>query len=111
MRADLRWEELLAKVGELAQRQAELSGRQVDPTLLLPGEDPTSPHADDAAHWATVYGELVEAKEAVCLHIREQKEEVSPAAKPELGRDEEAAELELERLRLHLDYWTARESS
>lgn len=111
MPGDSRWDEFLVKIRDLAQKQAELRGAQVEPTVLLPGEDPLSPHADDAAHWAAVYRELVEAKEAVHEKIREQKANVPAAARPELSLDERVSLLELERLRLHLGYWESKGST
>jgi hypothetical protein len=42
----------------MAERQAEAT--EFDGDLLLPGELPTSSEAEDAAHWAAVYAELVE---------------------------------------------------
>ena len=36
--------------------------RIVDSSRLLPGEDPTAGHPDDALHWAQVYRELTEFK-------------------------------------------------
>jgi hypothetical protein len=105
MAEDSRWEDVLSRLRDLAQKQAELSGIQVNPSVLLPGEDPQSPHADDATHWASVYRELINSKEAIVRKIREEKAGLPAEAEPELDRDVQISELELERLRLHLGYW------
>jgi hypothetical protein len=102
--------DFMARIQQLAERQAELARAHVKPSLFLPGEDPLSPHPDDAAHWASVYRELVEAKEAVQQQIRDQKNDLPHPAKAELAMDEQIADLELQRLRLHLDYWQARQA-
>ena len=43
-------------------RNEKAAAEQVDDGRLLPGEDPTAGHPDDALHWAQVYRELCEFK-------------------------------------------------
>src|SRR6202165_2426957 len=43
-------------------RKKKAAEAQVDEGRLLPGENPTATHPDDALHWAQVYRELCEFK-------------------------------------------------
>ncbi|HZV48680.1 MAG TPA: hypothetical protein VFD49_02795 [Candidatus Dormibacteraeota bacterium] len=105
-------EEFLHRVRELARRQAELAGRhqQLVP-VLLPGEDPRSPLADDARHWAIVYDRLVEFKEQILTTAEEGRRRLPPPASLEAHYDERVLGLELERLRLHRQFWVQRARS
>ncbi|HLH69124.1 MAG TPA: hypothetical protein VKY90_08875 [Candidatus Dormibacteraeota bacterium] len=102
-------EEFLRQARELAQRQAQLAGQhqQMVPTLL-PGEDPRTPFADDARHWAVVYDELVTFKEQILATAEEGRRRLPPPASLEAHYDERVLGLELERLRLHRQFWVRR---
>ena len=83
--------ENLHEAEQLTERLGELVGR---PDLLR-DEDPSSRQPDVAAHWAGVYRSLLEREEAF-LNRR-----------PGRGGTE-MLELEVQRLRLHLNFWEAR---
>jgi hypothetical protein len=102
-------EEFLCQARELAQRQAQLAGQhqQMVP-ILLPGEDPSTPFADDARHWAVVYDQLVEFKEQILVTAEEGRRRLPPPASLEAHYDERVLGLELERLRLHRQFWIHR---
>ena len=71
----------------------------VDPDALLEGEDPTTVHPDDVAHWITAYSELVGYKERLlatsdadraAMQTRSARKETAqvdvPILRAELGR-------------------------
>lgn len=103
-------DEFLQRLDELCRRQAERAELLAHPQRLLPGEDPGSPHPDDAEEWAGVYRELVTFKEGVIRQVR-SRAHLSQVAEAEAHRDEEVLQTELERLRLHLHYWDERRLS
>jgi hypothetical protein len=94
---------------EIAARQAELNGQIVEPATFLPGEDPDAAYLDDSRHWADVYRELISLKETVVDDLKAGGEQVSEAGQVEVQRDRDLMELELRRLRLHLDFWRSRQ--
>lgn len=84
--------------------------RAVDQDALLEGEDPASPHVDDAEHWISVYRELIEFKASVLgasageiadLDHKESRSEAKQVDVPILRA-------ELERFRRRLAFWQAR---
>ncbi|HEX4214182.1 MAG TPA: hypothetical protein VIA06_12765 [Candidatus Dormibacteraeota bacterium] len=83
--------EYLHEAEQLTERLGEMVGR---PDLLR-DEDPSSRQPDVAAHWADVYRSLLEREEAF-LNRRPGR------------RGTETLELEVQRLRLHLNFWEAR---
>lgn len=83
---------------------------QVQRDRLLDGEDPKSTYLDDAAHWITVYSELVLFKERLVDAAQTGMLNMSEA----LARHE-AAEVDLpvllaerDRLKQRLDFWKER---
>jgi hypothetical protein len=77
---------------------------------LLDGEDPDTPYADDAQHWAGVYGELLSFKEDLLATARQRLARMSDAqAKKEVtGTDVQILEAERDRLRRRLQFWESR---
>jgi hypothetical protein len=102
-------DEFLRRLEELRRREAARSEGQGSSYRLLPGEDPASAYPEDAGHWASVYRELVTFKEELIRLLQGKQESLSPAAASELHNDEEGLGAELERLRLHLQYWEERQ--
>lgn len=101
-------DEFVAAIRELARQQAELERRTVEEPRMLPGEDVESEYADDVEHWRTVYSELVGFKEKVLAEVGRSRDQASEDARPELLRDERVMELELRRLKVHLNFWERR---
>ncbi len=93
------------------ERGDELLGRkaleQVKADRLLDGEDPETSYVEDAAHWITVYSELVLFKERLVdaaqggmLHLSD------PLARQEATEvDLPVLLAERDRLRKRLDFW------
>ena len=93
------------------ERGEELLGRkalaQVKADRLLDGEDPATGYVEDAAHWITVYSELllfkerlVDAAQAGMLQMTD------PLARTEATEvDLPVLLAERERLRRRLDFW------
>ena len=98
-------DEFLRRLEEFRQAEAARSEEQSSSYQLLPGEDPASPYPEDAQQWATVYRELVNFKDELVGQLQAKQEALSPAASAELHKDEVALQAELDRLRLHLQYW------
>ncbi len=103
-------EELLQRSLTLAQQQAGVLGGGDEPSShLQAGEDVETPYLDDAEHWVSVYGELVDFKHELMKQIEQHQEDAEHAqSEQEMERDRRATELELERIQLHLAYWEQR---
>jgi CO/xanthine dehydrogenase Mo-binding subunit len=91
-------------------QEHQAAQKQVDPDRLLPGEDPTTPHPEEAQHWTSVYGELVSFKERI---VNTARQAVSEAWQQEVSRELAATDLvaleaELARLRRRLEFWRQR---
>ncbi|MEP7106102.1 MAG: hypothetical protein ABI838_09680 [Chloroflexota bacterium] len=85
--------------------------RSVDPDRLLEGEDPTTKYIEDAAHWITVYSELVLFKERLVDSANESMRAMTEAhAREEVGKtDLLVLAAERDRLKRRLDYWKERQ--
>jgi len=82
----------------------------VDPDRLLEGEDPETPHPDEAQHWIEVYTELLNFKERAVATAHE-----SLSTMPEADARREAVQTDLivleaerDRLRRRLEFWKQR---
>ncbi len=82
----------------------------VDPDRLLEGEDPETPHPEEARHWIEVYTELLTFKERAVATAHE-----SLARMPEADARREAVQTDLtvleaerDRLRRRLEFWKRR---
>jgi hypothetical protein len=87
----------------------EAGEKAVDDDRLLEGEDPKTPYLDDAAHWVTVYTEL--------LAVKRELVGVSEAHLPDMaeeGRREVAStdlvvlDAEMKRFSRRLEFWRQR---
>jgi hypothetical protein len=98
----------MKKKDELDKRAAR---RSVDPDRLLEGEDPRTQYVEDAAHWITVYSELVLFKERLVDGAGEALRNMSETqARDEVSRtDLMVLTAERDRLKRRLDYWKERQ--
>ena len=96
---------------EREQLEKRASAHAVDPDRLLDGEDPTTRYVEDAAHWITVYSELLLFKERLVDTADEALRNMTEL----LARDEVSSTdlvvltAERDRLRRRLDYWKERQ--
>lgn len=79
-----------------------------DPARLLPGEEPSSQHPDDARHWAAVYAELLHFKDQLVTTARRAGKGLRQSAQPEAGDDLALLEAERSRLRARHRFWIRR---
>jgi hypothetical protein len=93
---------------ELDQRAAL---RSVDPDRLLEGEDPRTKYVEDAAHWITVYSELVLFKERLVDSAGEALRNMTETqARDEVSKtDLMVLTAERDRLKRRLDFWKERQ--
>ncbi|MBO0701326.1 MAG: hypothetical protein J2P38_00205 [Candidatus Dormibacteraeota bacterium] len=102
-------EELRQRSRQLAEQQAGVLGGERAGGYLQAGEDVESPYLEDAEHWISVYRELVGFKRDLLRDIDQHVVDADhPQSEQEMARDRSAAELELERIQLHLEYWIQR---
>ena len=96
---------------EREQLEKRASAHAVDPDRLLDGEDPTTRYVEDAAHWITVYSELLLFKERLVDTADEALRNMTEL----LARDEVSSTdlvvltAERDRLRRRLEYWKERQ--
>lgn len=108
----MRTEDLLQGSDMLARRQERLTGDKNRVARMQPGEDPSSRLLEDAAHWSSVYEELIAFKERLLAEVEDKIQEVEkPAVGAELGHDRDILRFELRRLRLHHAFWAERVGS
>lgn len=99
-------EELLRQSESLLRRQLKAEGPSHRIGHLQPGEDPTSDDPEDAAHWTSVYRELVEFKSGLVDEIAEGiRRSTAVPVSAELAHDKDQLSMELERLKIHLFFW------
>ena len=88
----------------------EAATRAVDQDALLAGENPESPHLDDAEHWVSVYTELIDFKAGLLAtsaeHIADFDHEESRGEAKHV--DLTILRAELERCRRRLAFWKER---
>ena|SRR2546421_8108270 len=98
----------MKKKEDLEKRAARKS---VDPERLIEGENPETRYVEDAAHWVTVYSELVLFKERLVDSASEGLRSMTEAqAREEVGTtDLLVLTAERDRLRRRLDYWKERQ--
>jgi hypothetical protein len=88
----------------------EAARRSLDPERLLPGEDLRSLEPDDAAHWARIYRELMEAKQAMADGLEASLREVGDEAHAELESvDMVLIKVQLDRFQRRFRYWSGRQ--
>ena len=96
------------------EEQVELEQRahdQVDQDRLLEGEDPSTAYIEDAAHWVTVYAEILLFKERLVDAAQGGMLQMThPVARKEATEVDLPVLLsERERLRRRLDFWQGRQ--
>jgi hypothetical protein len=81
----------------------------VEPDRLLPGEDESSTHPDDALHWMKVYTELLEFKRSLLTVTEVKLVTMEGAARAEVEEtDLKVLLAEAERMDRRLHYWEER---
>jgi hypothetical protein len=81
----------------------------VQPERLLPGEDETSVHMDDAVHWAKVYSELLDFKRSLLTVADAHLEAMARDARAEVEEtDLKVLLAEAGRLERRLTFWRTR---
>jgi hypothetical protein len=85
--------------------------RAVDHDRLIDGEDPSSSYVEDAAHWITVYSELVLFKERLVDTAGEALRNMTEGqARQEVSStDLIVLTAERDRLKRRLDFWKERQ--
>jgi hypothetical protein len=90
-------------------RKEKAAQDQVDPDRLLPGEDPTARHPEDAFHWAQVYRELGEFKNRAIDRLLIDAAGLGDAARQEIEKtDLVVLRAERDRIQRRADYWRDR---
>lgn len=101
----------MGKRNDKEDLQEHAADNAVDHDRLLDGEDPETRYVEDAAHWITVYSELVLFKERLVDSATEALRNMTEA----LARDEISSTdlivltAERDRLKRRLDYWKERQ--
>jgi hypothetical protein len=91
------------------KRKEKAAKDQVDNSRLLPGEDPTADHPDDAFHWAQVYRELTEFKNRVLDRIAIDAVEMGDVARHEVeSTDLVVLRAERDRFQRRSEFWRNR---
>ncbi len=85
------------------------SVRQRAGETWLDGEDPRTPHVEDARHWVSIYTQMLEFKERLVNRVREEAEDLpGPAEHAVRTEDLPMLEAERERVRRRLEFWRGR---
>lgn len=94
------------------QKELErIAHEQVDQDRLLDGEDPATTYIEDAAHWMSVYSEILLFKERLVDAAQGSMLQMThPLARKEATEVDLPVLLsERERLRRRLDFWKGRQ--
>ena len=94
-----------------ADRKAQHAAQNaVDPDRLLEGEDPTTPHPEEARHWIDTYRDLLRVKERLLTTVNQAVEEPveEPAAREVESTDGVTLRAEHARFKRRLDFWKRR---
>jgi len=87
--------------------EEEVRALSIDPDRTLPGESTSEPQ--DAAHWVSVYSDLLETKRQLIANLREMMERQSQDVQDELERaDVRLLELQIQRFEHRLAIWRAK---
>jgi hypothetical protein len=87
----------------------DAADKAVDGDRLLEGEDPATPYLEDAAHWVTVYSELLSVKRELVGVSEERLPELPKEARHELAStDLVVLDAEMKRFSRRLAYWRER---
>jgi hypothetical protein len=81
----------------------------VSSTLLMPGEDPSSPYIPDAEHWITVYSELYNFTVGILDRFRKEMVDLQKPAQDYLqSHDVVVHEEQIQRFAQRLAFWNRR---
>ncbi|MBJ7608780.1 MAG: hypothetical protein JF887_05030 [Candidatus Dormibacteraeota bacterium] len=93
----------------MAESAREAAGKSVDEDRLLEGEDPKSRYLDDAAHWVTVYSQLLAVKSELLTASEVRLPALQPEARHEIAStDLVVLDAEMKRFSRRLGYWRQR---
>lgn len=93
-------------MGDAAREAAEKS---VDPDRLLVGENPDTTYLDDAAHWVTVYSELLAVKRDLLATSEEHLGSMDADGRQEVAStDLVVLDTEMKRFSRRLEFWRER---
>jgi hypothetical protein len=95
----------MAEESERSPESDALIGFAADDGLAVLGENPTTTYADDAAHWMTIYRELISFQEGVLERDGHDGPGLSADAKARLSLDEAMLGAQLEQYRRRLEFW------
>jgi hypothetical protein len=82
--------------------------RATNPATLLDREDPSSPYLEDAAHWITVYGELLAMKADLLAAAADNVKTMSEDARADANFDQRLLRAQTGRYQKRLEYWRSR---
>lgn len=82
--------------------------RATDARTLLPGEDPSSSHVEDAVHWIRVYGELMSVKVSLLDRAEQLVRGISDDAMMDIDVDQRLLRAQARRYRGRYEYWLRR---
>ena len=98
-----------AGAGPPPEKVGKAADSAVAADRLLPGEDPSSRHPEDARHWMAVYSELLAFKQEILRQSSARAAVMIPAARREVeSTDLVVLRSEAARLERRLDYWHRR---
>lgn len=107
--------EIVTESGELVTTASSMNPdeaviRAVDGDTLLEGEDPDTPHIEDADHWISVYRELIAFKRSLLDSTNEDAAQLDHREARQEATHVDGAILraELERFRRRLQFWQER---
>jgi hypothetical protein len=100
--------DLADRVIPIASMEAEEAvSRAIDQDALLDGEDPETPHVEDADHWISVYQELIDFKISLLNATHDEAAQLEHAEARHEATDVDGTLLraELARFRRRLAFW------
>ena len=92
------------------RRDQRAADKEVDPDRLLEGEDPTTPHPEDARHWMQTYRELLAFKKRMLSVAGEAAKHPwkESAAREVASTDLVTLKAEQARFKRRLEFWKGR---
>jgi hypothetical protein len=89
--------------------EEQAAHEQVADDRLLPGEEPSTRHPDDALHWAQVYRELLEFKDRAMERMAMEVVSLGDVARREVeATDLVVLRAERDRFRRRAEFWRER---
>lgn len=96
-------------IGPPPEKAEKAADRAVSEERLLPGEDPSSRHPEDATHWIAVYSQLLAFKQEILRQSTDRAAVMITAAQREVeNTDLIVLRAEAARLERRLGFWRQR---